>query len=185
MYWTKTQILTLLLSHANAPACVSLTHEAVSAMLKRLRGGSSVYSELALYHPPNPSPTPFAHRHTVWVCEFKCVLRACLSALSLYVHAHREGFFSLVCISAFLLPPALYTHQSDLTCWLPPLYTKCRREPRLIMMFQGWIFFYSLAFYWLFSRWPLTVVGCVLLLRHRTLPHLCPLTWLSTFYSED
>lgn len=87
------------------PACINLTHEAASAMLKRLRGGCSVYSELALYHPPNPSPTPFAHRHTLWVCEFKCVLCACLSALSLYVHAHREAF-SLVCCSGFLSPPA-------------------------------------------------------------------------------
>lgn len=87
------------------PACINLTHEAASAMLKRLRGGCSVYSELALYHPPNPSPTPFAHRHTLWVCEFKCVLCACLSALSLYVHAHREAF-SLVCSSGFLSSPA-------------------------------------------------------------------------------
>lgn len=90
----------------NAPACINPTHEAASAMLKRLRGGCSVYSKLALYHPPNPSPTPFAHRHTLWVCEFKCVLCACLSALSLYVHTHREAF-SLVCISML---QSLYTH---------------------------------------------------------------------------
>lgn len=92
----------------NAPACINPTHEAASAMLKRLRGGCSVYSELALYHPPNPSPTPFAHRHTLWVCEFKCVLCACLSALSLYVHT-RTGKPFLWCAFQFF---SLYIHIS-------------------------------------------------------------------------
>lgn len=32
------------------------------------------------------------------------------------------------------------------------------------------------------GRWPFTVIGCVLLLHHRTLPHLCPLFWLSTLF---
>lgn len=108
MYFSKVESICLLaLLHA------LLTHEAPSAMLKRLRGGCSVYSELALYHPPNPSPTPFAHRHTLWVCEFKCVLRARLSALSLYVHAHREVFFfPLHAFQVFFhgLLRSLYTH---------------------------------------------------------------------------
>lgn len=50
------------------PAWVNLTHVVLSDMLKWLRGGCSVHFKLALYHPPNPSPTPSAHRHTLWVC---------------------------------------------------------------------------------------------------------------------
>lgn len=108
--WKLRQIILL----SSIIACINLTRAAAAAMLKRLRGGCSVYSKLALYHPPSPSPIPFAHRHTLWVCEFKCVLCACLSGLSLYVHAHREVFF-LVYISGFLcLFQFLYTVWCDL-----------------------------------------------------------------------